>query len=158
MVVRSVHRYGQHGFSIEDDKLPQSYKNYLINCHYFDSQLCQYIETLKAAGKYKNSLIVITSDHDAHPYALGMSNKISTDLPLYIIHGDIDTDIAWKGECNQLDVYTTLIDIFGIRSFRGLGHTLLRPDYNNSVTPKAIEISDWIIRGNYWGNNNKLTK
>lgn len=147
-----------HGFVIEDKQLPQNYKNYLINCHYFDSQLEQYIEALKSAGKYENSLIVITSDHEAHSYALGMSNKISTDLPLYIIHGDIDTDTAWQGKCNQLDVYTTLVDLLGQTNYRGLGHTLLGSTYTNSVTPKAVEISDWIIRGNYWGNNNKLTK
>ena len=58
---------------------------------------------------------------------------------------------AWTGPCNQLDVYTTLLDMFGVKTkWHGLGHTLLKSDYINSVSDNTQRLSDWIVRGNYF--------
>ena len=141
----------EHGFRLTDKSLPQEYKNYLINCHYTDIQIGKYLNDLKEKGIYDNSLIVIVSDHDAHSDYLGMQGKISREIPIFIVNGGIDNDNAWLGECNQLDVYTTLLDIFGIQStWRGLGHTLLNKNYQNSVTGDIQEMSDWIIYSDYF--------
>ena len=141
----------EHGFHITDKSLPQEYKNYLTNCHYTDIQIGRYLNDLKEKGLYDNSLIVIVSDHDAHSDYLGMEGKISREIPIYIVNGGIDDSNAWTGECNQLDVYTTILDIMGIPSkWRGLGHTLLNKNYQNSVTEDIQEISDWIIYGDYF--------
>ncbi len=80
-----------------------------------------------------------------------MEGKISREIPIYIVNGGIGDSNAWTGECNQLDVYTTILDIMGIQSkWRGLGHTLLNKNYQNSVTEDIQEISDWIIYGDYF--------
>jgi lipoteichoic acid synthase len=143
--------FTEHGFEVTDKNLPQSYKNYLINCHYFDMQIGTYLETLKKEGLYDNSLIVIVADHDARPRYLDMEGKIPDDIPIYIINGGFNPSDAWNGECNQLDVYTTILDIMGIDSrWRGLGHTLLNKNYQNSVTEKTQELSDWITYSNYF--------
>ena len=143
--------FEEHGFEVTDKNLPQRYKNYLNNCHFFDMQIGKYIEELKANGIYDNSLIIIVSDHDARPRYLDMEGKISDDIPIYIINGGFNPSDAWQGECNQLDVYTTILDIMGIDSkWRGLGHTLLKKDYHNSVTTETQELSDLIIYGNYF--------
>jgi lipoteichoic acid synthase len=149
--------YAKHDFQLNDKTLPQYYKNYLISCHYTDMQIGNYLKDLKEKELYDNSLIIIASDHDARPRYLDMEGRISTDIPLYIIHGGIDQNNVWTGECNQLDVYTTILDIMGIDSkWRGLGHTLLNKNYENSVTDKMQEISDWIIYGNYFKEKNNL--
>ena len=149
--------YVKHDFQLNDKTLPQNYKNYLISCHYTDIQIGKYLKELKDKGLYDNSLIIIASDHDAHPEYLEMGGKISKDIPLYIVNGGFNKDNAWDGECNQLDVYTTILDIMGIDSkWRGLGHTLLNKDYQNSVTDKIQELSDWIIYGNYFKDKNEL--
>ena len=141
----------KHGFEVTDKSLPQAYKNYLNNCHYFDMQIGKYFEELKNKGLYDNSLIIIVADHDARPRYLDMEGKISDDIPIYIINGGFDPSSAWDGECNQLDVYTTILDIMGVESkWRGLGHTLLNKNYQNSVTGKTQEISDRIIFSNYF--------
>ena len=141
----------EHGFKVTDKNLPQEYKNYLTNCHYTDMQIGKYLKELKDNGLYDNSLIVIVSDHDAHPQYLGMEWKISTDIPIYIINGGIDQDKVWTGECNQLDVYTTILDIMGVESnWRGFGHTLLNSNYKNSVNDYIQKLSDWIIYGDYF--------
>lgn len=143
----------EHGFHLTDKSLPQEYKNYLTNCHYTDIQIGHYLNDLKEKGLYDNSLIVIVSDHDAHPDYLGMEGKISREIPIYIVNGGIDNSNAWTGECNQLDVYTTILDMMGIQSkWHGLGHTLLNKNYQNSVTEDIQELSDWIIYSDYFNN------
>lgn len=143
----------EHGFHLTDKSLPQEYKNYLTNCHYTDFQIGKYLNDLKDKGLYDNSLIVIVSDHDAHPDYLGMDGKISREIPIYIVNGGFDNSNAWSGECNQLDVYTTILDIMGIQSqWRGFGHTLLNKDYHNSVIGDIQEMSDWIIYSDYFSN------
>ena len=141
-----------HGFTLTDDGLSNEYLNYLVDCNYFDIQLQKYIDELKRTGLYDNSLIVITADHHAHPVHLNMKEGlISDELPLYIINGGMDCTNSWTGQCNQLDIYTTLLDIYGIETdWRGLGHTLYTRDYTNSVSEKTQDLSEWIIRGNYW--------
>lgn len=143
--------FEEHGFEVTDKNLPQRYKNYLNSCHFFDMQIGKYFEELKAKGLYDNSLIIIVSDHDARPRYLDMEGKISDDIPIYIINGGFNPSEAWDGECNQLDVYTTILDIMGIDSkWRGLGHTLLKKDYQNSVTSETQELSDLIFYSNYF--------
>ena len=142
----------EHGFTLSDASLTPEYRNYLIDCHYFDQQLEKYINALKRCGVYDRSVIVIAADHHAHPSMFAMKvGDICQELPLYIVNGGIDATKAWTGPCNQLDVYTTLLDMFGVDSrWHGLGHTLLKSDYTNSVTDDALRLSDWIIRGNYF--------
>lgn len=143
--------FEEHGFEVTDKNLPQRYKNYLNSCHFFDMQIGKYLEGLKEKGLYDNSLIVIVSDHDARPRYLDMEGKISDDIPIYIINGGFDPSTAWDGECNQLDVYTTILDIMDVDSkWRGLGHTLLNKEYQNSVTSEIQDISDMIIYSNYF--------
>lgn len=140
-------------FILNNNSLPQGYLIYLNACHYADEQVKQYINHLKSEKLYDNSLIIIASDHHAHLDAMGMEGKISTDLPLYILHGNIDSSKAYTGPCNQLDVYTTLLDLLNIESdWRGLGFTLLDSTYQNSVSPSVYEISEQIILGNIFNS------
>lgn len=143
--------FKEHGFYIKDKNLPEKYRNYLTTCHYTDMQIGKYIDFLKERGLYNNSLIIIAADHDARPSYIDMDGIVKPEIPLYIINGGITNATAWDGECNQLDVYTTILDIMGIKSkWRGLGHTLLNKDYKNSVTEKKQIISDWIINSDYF--------
>jgi lipoteichoic acid synthase len=141
-----------HGFSLSDASLTPEYRNYLINCHFFDRQLEKYITALRKSGVYDKSVVVITADHHAHHSLLSMEEgEISEELPLYIVNGGIDQTTAWHGTCNQLDVYTTLLDLFGLTpQWRGFGHTLLKKDYRNSVTEEVQTFSEWIIRSDYF--------
>ena len=139
------------GLVLNDKSLPNGYLNYLIDCHYTDAWLRKYFDFLKQKEIYDNSLIVITADHHAHLDALGMKDQLTKELPLFIIHGQINKEQAWDGPMNQLDIYTTLLDVLGIESdWHGLGHTVLSKDYQNSVTEKAWALSEQIIKGKYF--------
>ena len=133
-----------------DNSLSDKYRNYLNTCHYTDKQIRQYFDELKLKGLYDSSLIVIASDHYAHLDMLNMIGKISNHTPLFVINGDICIERAWKGECHQLDTYTTLMDVLAIdQPWVGLGNTLLAP-YKSSVDATASNISEMIIEGNYF--------
>ena len=142
----------EHGFTISDKSNTAEFLNYLVDCHYTDQQIEKYIHELKRQGLYDNSVIVITADHHAHAVHLGMDEgSMSEELPLYIINGGVDNQRAWTGPCNQLDVYTTLLDMYGVRSdWRGLGHTLLNGNYKDYPLDSLYMLSDWIIRSNYF--------
>ena len=130
--------------------MSDNYKNYLITCHYTDNQIRKFFDELKLKGLFDSSLIVIASDHYAHLDMLNMVGKISNHTPLFIINGNICVEKAWKGECHQLDTYTTLMDVLAIdQSWMGLGHTLLAP-YKCSVDETASNISEMIIEGNFF--------
>jgi lipoteichoic acid synthase len=145
----------EHGFAISDNRYTTEYLNYLVDCHYTDQQIEKYINELKQQGLYDNSVIVITAAHQAHAVHLGVDEScVSEELPLYIINGGVDNHHAWTGPCNQLDVYTTLLDMYGVRSdWRGLGQTLLNENYEEYPLDRLYMLSDWIIRSNYWGHS-----
>lgn len=138
-------------FILEDDTYPYTYHIYLNICHYLDSQIHSYFNYLKKEKMYDNSLIVIASDHPAHIGTLGMENRIDDCIPLYIINGNIDKNKVYNGDCNQIDVFTTLLDVLNIETdWHGLGKTLLNPNYTNSVSDRTWQLSEWILRGNYF--------
>lgn len=143
--------YVDKDFILDDDVLPFEYRVYLNACHYVDTQIHKYIQHLKDKNLFDNTLIFIMADHHAHIGSLGMEGKISKELPLYIINGGFDVSKAYKGPCNQLDVYTTLLDILNIDcEWKGLGNTLLLPNYVNSVTPEVYELSEMMVEGDFF--------
>lgn len=130
------------------------YKNYLKCCHYTDIQIGRYIEEMKAMGKYDNTVFIIASDHQAHAEYLCMPAEELNDLkiPIYIINAGIDTDKAYAGDILQIDLYPSLMDLFGLRSdFRGFGHSIFRQNYKCELTDEARNISNRILTGNYFG-------
>lgn len=136
-------------FPITDSSIPKDLACYLNVCHYTDRQIERYFEHLKRTGLYDNSLIVIAADHPVHNTDFG---GVSKDIPLYIVNVPSDVrENMWQGEFNQIDVYTTLLDLLGVESdWYGLGNSLLSPNYSNSIDSKKWDVSEWIIRGDYF--------
>ena len=102
---------------------------------------------------FDESLILILSDHNVKPEHLAMPAAMARELPVYIINGGFSRNEAWGGACNQLDVYTTILDLLKIEApWRGLGHTLLTTDYQNSVSDdsRKWDYSEWMISSNYF--------
>lgn len=136
-------------FIIYDLSIPSELSCYLNVCHYTDHQIEKYFNHLKKVGLYDKSLIVIAADHPVHNTDLG---GVSKNIPLYIVN--IPSEISskmWKGECNQIDVYTTLLDLLDIKSdWYGLGYSLLSPNYNKILDAKKWNVSEYIISGDYF--------
>lgn len=139
-------------FPISDTIYSESLKSYLNACHYTDRQIGRYLDFLKENDLFDNSLIVITSDHNVPSNAIVLSEDMDAQaLPLYIINSGIARECLWQGDCNQLDVYTTVLDILGVKNeWMGLGHTLYNMNYQQSVTNDTWDISEWIILSDYF--------
>ena len=138
-------------FNIRSSNLSKEYANYLNACHYTDKQIGSYIDFLKKTGLYEKSLIIITADHHPNQNSLNVKD-ISSDIPLYIINANYNKDSVVRGKCNQLDIYTTVLDILIKDSlkWRGLGQSLFSPVYKNSLSPKTWDVSEWILQDNYF--------
>ncbi|MBR4730321.1 MAG: sulfatase-like hydrolase/transferase [Prevotella sp.] len=139
--------------SIPDDALA----SYLNECHYTDRQIGMYFDHLKRTGLYDNSIIIIAADHSVHITDFG---GVSKNLPFYLIN--IPASLRskmWKGECNQIDLYPTLLDVMGCESnWYGVGNSLLSQDYQSLVPKYKWEISEWILMSNYFSKQRKFNK
>lgn len=138
-------------FVIEDPTMNEELKYYLNACHYTDHSIGNYLLSLKHNGLYDDSLIVIAADHHVHSTDFG--GGISNNIPLFIINGNLPQDV-YKGLCNQLDIYTTLINLANIpNTWSGLGRSLLNPNYlrfNFFNLNNRWEISEWILLSDYF--------
>ncbi len=135
-------------FPIKDASLTKELACYLNACHYTDKQIEKYFKWLKEKGLYDNSLIVIAADHPV--FSLDFGDPVK-HIPLYIISSAGFPQNMWQGECNQIDVFTTLLDLLGCKSdWYGLGHSLASPNYKNSVSERAWNVSEWMIMSDYF--------
>ena len=128
---------------------PITFRYYLDKCYYTDAQIGKYINYLKKSMQYNNTIIMICSDHEVPEASKQMG--CPEDLPLMIINSHIAKDKFYQGRINQIDLYPTLIDMFELKTkWRGMGHSLLRDDYNDKITPEKRNISNMIINGDYF--------
>ena len=135
-------------FPIVDSTITSEVANYLNVCHYTDRQIRDYFVFLKESGLYNKSIIVIAADH---PVNNANSWGVNSNIPLFIVNSAGLPKDQWQEECNQLDVYTTLLDLYGCKSrWSGLGHSLFTPKYEESVSPQKWDVSEWIIMGDYF--------
>ena len=139
-------------FTINNELLTTEQKCYLNACHYTDTQIGNYIDFLKKKKIFDNSLIIIAADHHVNKVSLqGEECMECHQLPLYIINGDIPNNNSWHWVCQQLDVYPTILNVLGLTpKWRGLGYSLLNPNFQNSVTVGKWKSSEWIILGDYY--------
>ncbi len=131
--------------------------NYLKRCHYTDRQIGRYFKFLREKNIYENSIIIIASDHEAHANFLNMpKEQIGNDyMPFIVAHAGINADKCWTGEMNQLDVFTTLLDVLKMRTdWHGLGSSVLNKEkYTNRLNETTQKLSNLIIESNYWKDN-----
>lgn len=138
-------------FPVKESSISMELANYLNVCHYTDRQIEKYFDYLKESGLFNNSLIVIAADHPVNSTCFGNDNN---DIPLYIVNASGLPENMWQGKCNQLDVYTTLLDLFCNKcEWYGLGCSLVSPNYMNTVTPKTWAASEWILMSDFFSKD-----
>ena len=119
-----------------------------------DEQIESYFKYLKESGLYDECVIVIASDHLPLYDWTGDEKAFPEYMPLYIVNSGLDLSKAYDGEINQVDVYPTILDMFGIESeWRGIGKSIFSDDYSNDVNDSAYIVSEKIIRGRYFNKD-----
>ena len=138
-------------FFISDKSISSELACYLNACHYTDSQIRRYFQHLKLSELYDKSLIVIVADHPVHNTDFG---GVSKNIPLYMINVPKEKRQKMReGKCNQIDLYTTLLDLVGAKGdWYGMGRSLLSPYYSPVIDEKQWNASEMIIRGDYFKN------
>jgi lipoteichoic acid synthase len=146
-------------FAIPDDMktlaLPDGYKglspmqlDYLQAISYVDKSIGDFIERLKAAGLYDNSLIIITGDHGAGAQMHNQSlkkllgapedeiAKIELErVPLIILAPGTELKGSIATPSSHIDLYPTISNLLGLNTPK----TVLGQDILNPVQPAAAK-------------------
>lgn len=134
-------------------------RNYWAASSHFDKWLGAFLNRLKNAGIYDNSVIVITGDHEAS--RIGLSESIDgTYIPLIILNAGIG--MKHTGEIHQIDLFPSILDIMGIdkyivpelsSDYKGFGRSLfsISSDDNLNLDEKWF-LSERIIESRLFLN------
>lgn len=140
-----------------------------LNClHYTDSligDLCDYVYNNEKLAY--NTTVVVSGDHtifrsaDEQIDTYAKSHNIAmqttkTYTPLLIYSPQVESNIVVADTCYQMDIYPTIMSVIGCENYfwKGFGVNLMNPEHqqNRLVSEKeAYELSDKIIRSNYFG-------
>lgn len=118
-------------------KYTPTVRNYLEKTHYFDTQLGNFLQSLKQSGLYDKSVIVIASDHselvDDVPSGRPSLSQNGNECVFIVINAAHGKRI--EGPMGQIDVYPTILDVMGLNSYywKGLGHSVLRQDVQSAA-------------------------
>ncbi|EKU90737.1 LTA synthase family protein [Bacteroides oleiciplenus] len=159
--------------------IPEKMGSYMTTARYTDKAIGKFVEYLKTLPQYKETLIVITGDHEGlasyrtelcdNPYGKGIvSDKPFT--PFIVVNSPVG--MRYDEVMGQIDMYPTLLNLLQLDDYywTGLGESILNPDKKGfavgsqmnvegeGYTPEevdfakeAYEVSDQIIHFNYFG-------
>lgn len=148
--IHFVLTYSSHGPYSEESP----YKGYLRKCRYMDSQIKRYISYLHSTGKYDNTLLVFVADHDVNKAFFGkdVAKKANRFIPFMVCNTERVWDRKYSAKTmNQIDVFPTLLDLFGAKAkYRGIGNSLFDDTGSNKITEEMEKISSKIIRGDFF--------
>lgn len=148
--------------------------NAMEDFHILDAQIGVFLEGLKSAGLFDDTIIVIVSDHnevDFNEFEARDTRKTSDTFCSFIAINSTKT-LSYDKVIGQVDIYPTLLDLTGVNDYdwKGLGLSILRnpqPDcaaycdgtiIGNTASPQAHRslnawsISSKIIKGDYFKN------
>lgn len=150
--IHFVLTYSSHGPYNQESP----YRDYLKRCRYMDSQIKRYISYLHTTGKYENTLLVFVADHDVNKIFFGKDavKKVNRFIPFMVCNTGRVWDKKYSVKTmNQIDVFPTLLDMFGAKvKYRGVGQSLFDDSESSIITDDKEEISRKIIRGNFFEN------
>ncbi|MDY3947169.1 MAG: LTA synthase family protein [Ezakiella sp.] len=148
--------YNMPESEIKIEILPQDkgtlFGNYINAVHYTDEAIGEFIDGLKEAGIYDNSIIAVYGDH--HGFT-GMDKDINDrigefigqdfdydtllNIPLIMHVPSIDKSIAIDGVRSQLDFLPTILNLMGIprEEFVLFGEDILKEDHYATLFPQS---------------------
>lgn len=123
-------------------------QEYLQRLNHFDRQLETFLGFLKDNDIYDNSVIIIIGDHpiiDSYVPAALRDNRV----PLIILNSQLGK--ASKSEIYQIDVFPTILDIFGVKyTYQGCNYggqgTSVFSDKVTSISDEDYRVSSIMIK------------
>lgn len=146
--------------------MPTLMADYLRSLHHTDKLMAELLEKYKNDPKFSEYTLVITGDHTIFledqiaEYSKYLEiNQLSIPkpekcCPLLIFSPKISEDILVDEKCYQMDVFSTVKDLVGIKyyQYNGFGVNVMDSVAlkNRPFTPEeALSLSDKIIKNNY---------
>lgn len=159
------------------DSIPEKAADYMKTARYTDKALGQFVDFLKSRPEYKETLIVITGDHEGLAFyrnelcqAPAMQGIVSDKpyTPLIILNSPVG--MRYEDVMGQIDIYPTLLQLLGLERYpwKGMGQSILSPtkrglavgshmnvegDASDSLTlhhlQQAHDIADLMLRFDY---------
>ncbi len=157
--------------------IPQKMNDYMTTVNYTDRAIGHFVEYLKTLPQYKNTLVVITGDHEGlaayrkelceSPGGKGVVSE-GTFTPFIVLNSPVG--MRYEKVMGQIDMYPTLLNLLQLDDYpwKGLGQSILDSTKRGfAVSPqleiigetpseeqaayarRAYDISDMIIRFDY---------
>lgn len=153
-------------------KAPVILNRYMQCLNYTDSCIADFMEHVLADSLFSQSTIIITGDHtifkpamlgDFTDYAKKQNLSIASGenyCPLIIYSPQITQNIQVTDTCYQMDIFPTILHLIGCEDYywKGFGVNLMdSASRHNRPIPEqeAYELSDKLIRSNYFANIDK---
>lgn len=124
-------------FPVDRAGFPDRLHDYIRVTHYVDSQLRTLIEYLRGRSDYGDMLVVIVGDHEGLGRDRAKLRRSSAEAARLVSPGRYTPMIIlnapqggrYEPVMGQVDVYTTLLDMLGLRDtpWRGMGQSILDP-------------------------------
>lgn len=164
------------------DRIPERLRNYMQVANYTDRAIGAFMDSINGNPKFDNAMVVITGDHEgigADRASLVNDKDVAKWLspnqftPFIVLRSPVA--MRYEGVLGQVDMYPTLLDLLGLRSYawHGLGRSILDPGKRPyAITPgmevvgvqdipadelkhakKAFAIGDLIISSDYFKNS-----
>lgn len=162
-------------------EIPQIMNDYMTVAHYTDKAIGQFVEYLKTLPQYRETLIVITGDHEGlalrrkelceTPGARGIVSD-KTYTPCIIVNSPVA--MRYDKVMGQIDMYPTLLNLMQLDDYnwKGMGQSILDSRKKGyAISPqmeldgegatqeeiihsrRAYKISDLMIRFNYFDSD-----
>ena len=137
---------------ILSETLPSETVNYIKSIEYVDEAIKLIFEELKKVDLLRNSIIVITGDHegmfvegvrDFFPECVNtFEDNTTTFTPLYIVNSDRAYKQAEGQVAGQIDIYPTLLDIMGLSDYRwrGVGTSIFSENPSTFAINKNFKV------------------
>lgn len=134
-------------------KIPQRMNDYMTTANYTDRAIGNFIDQLIRQGKYEETLIVITGDHEG--LASDRPGLCATDAGKEIISKEKFTpfiilnaplDLRYEKVMGQIDMYPTLLQVLGLEQYywKGLGRSIVNETRHSgfAVSPQMEVAGD----------------
>ncbi len=150
---------------------PTEVRNYMETIHLVDRNIGHFVEALKSAGLYENTVLAIASDHNQLLAPCDVPGYNDTECAFIVVNAGMRH--VQDSVMGQVDIYPTLLDVMGCNDYpwKGLGNSILRTSvesavgwdgkvYGNASDPlsqhrsEAWKFSQMIITGDYFAEPN----
>jgi phosphoglycerol transferase MdoB-like AlkP superfamily enzyme len=113
-------------------QLISTLEDYVQSVHYTDASLGAFMDSLKAAGLYNNSLFVIYGDHNAF---ISTSDSQTNHVPMVLFAPNSSLTGINTEPSSHIDLFPTVTNLVGVKTPK----TVLGQDLLNTKTPVVTQ-------------------